>query len=60
MGCKKDESRMKAKLGRFRCRECGAVAKKKDKVCEPKRQKSVHAPVLPTDSTTLRYSMDAL
>jgi hypothetical protein len=44
MGCKKDEARMKAKLGRFRCRECGAVAKKKDKVCEPKMIKKRPCP----------------
>ena len=39
MGCKKDESKVKAKPGRYRCRECGVVAKKKAKVCEPKKIK---------------------
>jgi len=41
MGCKKDESTAKPKPGRYRCKECGAVAKKKKKndLCEPKKIK---------------------
>jgi hypothetical protein len=39
VGCKKGESKVKAKPGRYSCRDCGAVAKKKDKVCEPKKIK---------------------
>jgi len=30
---------MKAKAGRYRCQDCGAVAKKKSKVCDPKKIK---------------------
>ena len=41
MGCKKDESKVKPKHGRYRCEDCGAVAKKKKKkdLCEPKKIK---------------------
>ena len=40
MGCKKDESTAKPKPGRYRCKECGAVAKKKkNDLCEPKKIK---------------------
>jgi hypothetical protein len=39
MGCKKGESKVKAKVGRYRCVDCGAVAKKKGKVCDPKKIK---------------------
>lgn len=33
----KDEA--KPKSGRYRCKKCGAVAKKKDHVCKPKKIK---------------------
>jgi hypothetical protein len=41
MGCKKDQPRKKAKPGRYRCEDCGAVVKKKKKkdLCEPKKIK---------------------
>jgi transcription initiation factor TFIIIB Brf1 subunit/transcription initiation factor TFIIB len=42
MGCRKKGSSKtapKAKPGRFECTDCGAVAKKKDQVCEPKKIK---------------------
>ena len=39
MGCKKGSAKVKAKPGRFRCQDCGAVVKKKDKVCDPKKIK---------------------
>jgi hypothetical protein len=61
MKCKEGKSTAKPKPGRYRCKDCDAVAKKKKEVCEPKKiRKSAHAPVLPTDSTTLRYGMDAI
>ena len=61
MKCKEGQSAAKPKPGRYRCKDCAAVAKKKKEVCEPKKiKKSAHAPVLPTDSTTLRYGMDAI
>ena len=31
MSCKKGESKVQPKPGRYRCQECGAVAKKKKK-----------------------------
>lgn len=37
MGCGKDHEKLKAKPGRFQCKKCGRVAKKKDKVCKPKK-----------------------
>lgn len=39
MGCLKDEPRRKPKSGWFRCSDCGAVAKKKKNLCEPKKIK---------------------
>jgi hypothetical protein len=41
MGCKKGESKVKPKAGRYRCQDCGAVVKKKKKkeLCDPKRIK---------------------
>jgi hypothetical protein len=41
MGCLKGESKVKPKPGRFRCKDCGAVAKKKKKkdLCEAKKIK---------------------
>jgi hypothetical protein len=40
MSCKNGESSAKPKSGRFRCKDCGAVVKKKKQVCEPKKIKS--------------------
>ena len=40
MSCKKGESSAKPKKGRYRCTDCGAVVKKKDEVCEPKKIKA--------------------
>jgi transcription initiation factor TFIIIB Brf1 subunit/transcription initiation factor TFIIB len=37
MSCKKGESSSKPKKGRYRCKDCGAVVKKKAEVCEPKK-----------------------
>lgn len=39
MGCKKKKPRDKPKAGRYRCDDCGAVVKKKDEVCDPKKIK---------------------
>jgi len=39
MSCKKGESSTKSKPGRFRCKDCGAVVKKKRQVCDPKKIK---------------------
>ena len=41
MSCKKGESKAKPKPGRYHCKECGAVVKKKKKkdLCEPKKIK---------------------
>jgi len=39
MGCKKKKTEAKPKPGRFKCTDCGAVVKKKDQVCEPKKIK---------------------
>ena len=39
MSCKKGESKVKAKSGRYRSKDCGAVVKKKTKVCDPKKIK---------------------
>jgi len=41
MSCKKGESKAKPKPGRYRCKDCGAVVKKKKKedLCEPKKIK---------------------
>jgi hypothetical protein len=46
MGCKKGKSKIKRKPGRYTCTECGAVVKKKNDACEPKKikKKSAHAP----------------
>lgn len=41
MSCKKGESKVKAKPGRYRCKDCGAVVKKKAKVCDPKKIKKI-------------------
>ncbi len=39
MGCLKGKSEAKAKPGRYRCKKCGAVAKKKDRLCKGKKIK---------------------
>lgn len=39
MGCRKGESDVKPKAGRFRCADCGAVVKKKKDACDPKKIK---------------------
>jgi len=39
MGCKKGESKSKPKVGRFRCKDCDAVVKKKKQVCKPEKIK---------------------
>jgi len=39
MGCLKGKSEAKAKPGRFRCKACEAVAKKKSHLCKPKKIK---------------------
>jgi hypothetical protein len=35
--CIKDRSTAKEKPGRFKCKRCGAVSRKKSEVCKPKR-----------------------
>jgi hypothetical protein len=42
MDCLNGKSEHKAKPGRYRCRQCGAVSKKKGHVCEPKKIKESH------------------
>jgi hypothetical protein len=37
MGCLKGKSTAKTKAGNFKCRKCGAVAKKKKKLCNAKK-----------------------
>lgn len=39
MGCLKGVSKAKPKPGRFRCKSCGAVAKKKKDLCAPRKIK---------------------
>jgi hypothetical protein len=39
MGCLKDKPIRTAKAGDFRCKECGAVATKKKRLCKPKKVK---------------------
>jgi hypothetical protein len=40
MECKKGKTKFKPKKpGRYECDDCGAVVKKKDDVCEPKKIK---------------------
>ena len=39
MSCRKGKSKVKPKLGRYRCEDCGAVVKKKSDACEPKKVK---------------------
>lgn len=35
MGCLKGKSKAKPKPGRYECKKCGAVVKKKGSVCKP-------------------------
>ena len=39
MGCKKDNPDRSKKDGKFECKKCGAVVKKKDKVCSARKIK---------------------
>lgn len=39
MGCLKGKKKAKARPGNHTCRKCGAVDKKKKKICEPKKIK---------------------
>jgi len=39
MSCKKGKSKLRPKPGRYKCRDCGAVVKAKNEVCEPKKIK---------------------
>ena len=39
MSCHKDKSKTKAKPGKYRCKDCGIVTKKKKDACEPKKIK---------------------
>ena len=35
MKCRKGKSENKPKPGRYKCRKCGAITKKKDRLCKP-------------------------
>ncbi len=37
--CMKGEKQAKGKPGNFRCKKCGATARKKGKLCKPKKIK---------------------
>jgi hypothetical protein len=37
--CLKGDSRNKPKPGRYRCKRCGAVSKKEEDLCKPKKIK---------------------
>ena len=39
MMCLKGESEHNPKPGRYRCKNCGAVSKKKGRICKPKKIK---------------------
>jgi hypothetical protein len=39
MSCRKGKSAAKPKPGRYRCKDCEAVVKKKAEVCDPKKIK---------------------
>lgn len=39
MGCLKGKSKAKEKVGNFKCKKCGAVAKKKGDLCKAKKIK---------------------
>jgi hypothetical protein len=40
MSCLKGKSEHKEKPGRFKCKKCAAVSKKKNLLCKPKKIKS--------------------
>jgi len=37
MSCLKGKSEAKEKPGRFKCKKCGAVSKKKSRLCKPEK-----------------------
>ena len=37
MGCRKDSKKHKLKPAKFRCKKCGAFARKSKQICKPKR-----------------------
>ena len=39
MGCLKGKEEAKHKPGNFECKNCGAISKKKGRVCKPKKIK---------------------
>ena len=39
MPCSRDKKKKEPKKGRYLCKNCGQVRKKKDKLCEPKKVK---------------------
>jgi hypothetical protein len=39
MSCQRGNPSQEAKPGRYRCKECGVVRKKKGKLCKPKKIK---------------------
>lgn len=39
MGCMKNKKGAKPKSGRYRCCKCGVAAKKKNKLCNPRKIK---------------------
>jgi hypothetical protein len=39
MSCKKGKSSAPAEPGNYKCKKCGAVVKKKKKICKPKKIK---------------------
>lgn len=41
MSCLKGKSENKPKDGRFKCKKCGAISKKKDHLCKPQKLKNV-------------------
>jgi hypothetical protein len=43
MSCRKGKSKTKPKKGHFECKDCGAVVKKKNDVCDPKKLKKAKA-----------------
>ena len=43
MGCRKDKPKKERKPGMYECKKCGAVAKKKDKVCKGKKIKGTES-----------------
>lgn len=50
MGCLKGKSEHKPKPGRFACRKCGAVSKKKGHLCKPKKIREPKAEKTATDT----------